>query len=126
MNKVETLGSVIDGLSARGGRPALVAFGEEGVETLSYRELAGRVRFLARGLRGVGVERGDHVAIVCGPRSTRSRRCVTSDAWLKGSAAGIHPLIEQSPSASKCRGSSASRIRERKGAIAACAASTGS
>jgi long-chain acyl-CoA synthetase len=61
-----TLGSVIDGLSAHGGRPALVAFGEEGVETLSYRELAGRVRILARGLRGVGVECGDHVAIVCG------------------------------------------------------------
>jgi hypothetical protein len=53
-----TLGCLIDGLSARGGRPALVAFGEEGVESLSYLELAGQVRLLARGLRGVGVERG--------------------------------------------------------------------
>ena len=75
-NKVETLGSVIDGLSAHGGRPALVAFGEEGVETLSYRELAGRVGFLARGLRGVGVKRGDHVAIVCGNRPEWIAACL--------------------------------------------------
>ena len=75
-NKVETLGSVIDGLSAPGGRPALVAFGEEGVETLSYRELAGWVRFLAHGLRGVGVERGDHVAIVCGNRPEWVAACL--------------------------------------------------
>src|SRR5918995_5897678 len=71
-----TLGSVIDGLSARGGTPALVAFGEEGVETLSYSELAGRVRHLARGLRGVGVERGDHVAIVCGNRPDWIAACL--------------------------------------------------
>jgi long-chain acyl-CoA synthetase len=71
-----TLGSVIDGLSARGGRPALVAFREEGAETLSYRELAGRVRLLAHGLRGVGVERGDHVAIVCGNRPEWVAACL--------------------------------------------------
>ncbi len=71
-----TLGSVIDGLTALGGRPALVAFGEEGVESWSYRELAGRVRFLARGLRGVGVERGDHVAIVCGNRPEWVAACL--------------------------------------------------
>src|SRR5215208_3864172 len=70
------LGSVIDGLTARGGRSALVAFGEEGVETLSYRELAGRVRLLARGLRGVGVERGDHVAIMCGNRPEWVAACL--------------------------------------------------
>jgi long-subunit acyl-CoA synthetase (AMP-forming) len=71
-----TLGSVIDGLSAHGGRPALVAFGEERVETLSYRELAGRVRILARGLRGVGVDRGDHVAIVCANRPEWIAACL--------------------------------------------------
>ena len=60
-----TLGSsVVDGLSARGERPALVAFGEEGVEIWSYGELADRVLHLARGLRGVGVDRGDHVALL--------------------------------------------------------------
>src|SRR5918995_2715455 len=73
---LETLGSVIDGLAAFGGRPAVVAFGEEGVETLSYRELAGRVRFLAHGLRGVGVEHGDHVAIVCGNRPEWVAACL--------------------------------------------------
>src|SRR5918993_1252466 len=73
---LETLGSMVDGLAAFGGRPALVAFGEEGVETLSYRELAGRVRFLAHGLRGVGVEHGDHVAIVCGNRPEWVAACL--------------------------------------------------
>ena len=71
-----TFGSVIDEFSARGGRPALMAFGEEGVESWSYRELAGRVRHLARGLRGVGVERGDHVAIVCGNRPEWIAACL--------------------------------------------------
>jgi long-chain acyl-CoA synthetase len=73
---METLGTVIDGLFTFGGRPALVAFGEEGVETWTYRKLAGRVRFLARGLRGVGVERGDHVAIVCGNRPEWVAACL--------------------------------------------------
>ena len=71
-----TLGAVIDGLPARGERPAILAFGEEGVESWSYRELAGRVRLLARGLRGVGVERGDHVAIVCGNRPEWVAACL--------------------------------------------------
>jgi long-chain acyl-CoA synthetase len=61
-----TLRSVIGGLSAFGGRPAVVAFGEGGMETWSYGELGGRVGRLAVGLRGVGVGRGDHVAILCG------------------------------------------------------------
>ncbi len=74
--RLETLGTVIDGLSRLGGGPALVALGEEGVETLSYRELAGRVQHLARGLRGVGVERGDHVAIVCGNRPEWVAACL--------------------------------------------------
>ena len=76
MGGLETLGSVIEGLSAGGGRPALVAFGEQGVEIWSYRELAERVRFLARGLRGVGVERGDHVAILCGNRPEWVAACL--------------------------------------------------
>ena len=63
---VRTLRSVVEGLSARGGRPALVALGEEGVEILSYGELAGRVLGLARGLHAAGVARGDHVALFGG------------------------------------------------------------
>jgi long-chain acyl-CoA synthetase len=61
-----TLRSVIDGFSTFGGRPALVALGDGGVEKWTYGELGGRVGYLARGLRGVGVGRGDHVAILCG------------------------------------------------------------
>ena len=71
-----TLGSVIDGLSAFGGRPALVAFGEEGMEIWSYAELAARVGRLVRGLRGVGVERGDHVAILCANRPEWIAACL--------------------------------------------------
>src|SRR5918911_1032954 len=61
-----TLRSVVDGLSVRGRRPALVALGEEGVEIWSYGQLAGWVLGLARGLRGAGVECGDPVALLGG------------------------------------------------------------
>jgi long-chain acyl-CoA synthetase len=70
------LRTLIEGLFTFGERPALVAFGEEGVETWSYREVAGRVRSLAHGLRGVGVGRGDHVAIVCGNRPEWVTACL--------------------------------------------------
>ena len=60
---VGTLRSVVDGLSARGGRPALVTLGEEGVEIWSHAELAGWVLGLAHGLREAGVECGDPVAL---------------------------------------------------------------
>src|SRR5215210_4112955 len=65
---LRTLRSVVDGFSARGERPALVAPGEEGMEIWSFGELAGQVRRLARGLRGVGVEGGDHVALLAANR----------------------------------------------------------
>src|SRR5918997_2689389 len=61
--EVRTLGSVVDGLSAQGGRPALVEFGTEGAEVWSYSELASEVRRLAGGLLLAGVERGDPVAL---------------------------------------------------------------
>src|SRR5918994_6801466 len=59
-----TLRSVVDGLLAHGGKPALVAVRDEGVEIWTYGELAGRVLGLGRGLRGAGVNRGDHVALL--------------------------------------------------------------
>src|ERR671910_915470 len=59
-----SLRSVVDGLWAHGGRPALVVVGEEGVEIWTYGELAGRVLGLGRGLRGAGVNRGDPVALL--------------------------------------------------------------
>ena len=56
--ELDTLRSVVDGLWAHGGRPALVAVGDEGVEIWTYGQLAWRVLGLGRGLRGAGVERG--------------------------------------------------------------------
>jgi long-chain acyl-CoA synthetase len=61
--EVRTLRTVVDGLSAQDGRPALVEFGPEGAEVWSYGELAGKVRRLAGGLVGAGVERGEPVAL---------------------------------------------------------------
>ena len=66
--EVRTLRSVVAGLSAQGGRPALVEFGSEGAEIWSYGELAGRVRRLAGGLLVAGVERGDPVALFAANR----------------------------------------------------------
>src|SRR5215210_4552090 len=66
--EVRTLRSVVDGLSAQGGRPALVEFGTEGAEVWSYGELADRVRRLAGGLLGAGVKRGDPVALFAANR----------------------------------------------------------
>src|SRR5215213_6941758 len=66
--ELRTMRSVIDGLSARGEEPALMAAGEEGMEIWSYSELAGQVRRLAGGLREVGVESGDHVALLAANR----------------------------------------------------------
>ena len=74
--KTGTLRAMIDGLSAWDRRPAIVAFGEQGVKTWSYGEFGGRVWRLARGLRGVGVGRGDHVAILCANRPEWISACL--------------------------------------------------
>src|SRR5829696_7030197 len=66
--EVRTLRTVVDGLSAQDGRPALVEFGTEGTEVWSYGELAGKVRRLAGGLVGAGVERGEPVALFAANR----------------------------------------------------------
>ena len=71
-----TLRSVVDGLWAHGGRPALVAVGDEGVEIWTYGELAWRVLGLGRGLRVAGVERGDHVALLAANRREWVAACL--------------------------------------------------
>src|SRR5688500_7044883 len=95
------LRSVVGGRWAHGGRPALVAVGEEGVEIWTYGELAGRVLGLGRGLRGAGVERGDHVALLAANSKEWVAAClavisagavvVPSDAQL-GDEALLHVL----------------------------------
>jgi long-subunit acyl-CoA synthetase (AMP-forming) len=56
----------------------VVAFGEGGEESWSYRELAARVRRLALGLRGVEVERGNHVAILRANRPEWIAACLAA------------------------------------------------
>ena len=88
---MRTLGSVVDGLSARGGRPALVALDEEGKEIWTYEELAGRVLGLARGLRGAGVENGDYVALLGGD----SKEWVAASLAVISAGAVVVPLDAQ-------------------------------
>ncbi|HET6658855.1 MAG TPA: AMP-binding protein [Rubrobacter sp.] len=86
-----TLRSVVDGLWAHGGRPALVAVGDEGVEIWTYGELAWRVLGLGRGLRGAGVERGDYVALL----AANSREWVLACLAVISAGAVVVPLDVQ-------------------------------
>jgi long-chain acyl-CoA synthetase len=86
-----TLRSVVDGLWAHGERPALVAVREEGVEIWTYGELAGLVFDLGRGLRGVGVERGDSVALL----AANSKDWVAACLAVISAGAVVVPLDAQ-------------------------------
>jgi long-chain acyl-CoA synthetase len=86
-----TLRSVVDGLGAHSRRPAIVAVGEKGVELWTYGELAGLVRRLAGGLRGAGVGRGDHVALL----ATNSREWVAACLAVVSAGAVVVPLDAQ-------------------------------
>ena len=90
-SELRTLRSVVDGLSARGGCPALVTLGEEGVKVLSYGELAGWVFGLARGLREAGVECGDPVALFGGD----SKEWVAACLAVISAGAVVVPLDAQ-------------------------------
>src|SRR5918993_2209923 len=85
------LRTVVDGLGAHGGRPALVMVGEEGVEVWTYGELVGWVRRLARGLRGAGVDRGDRVALL----AANSREWVAACLAVISAGAVVVPLDAQ-------------------------------
>ncbi|HEX6711292.1 MAG TPA: AMP-binding protein [Rubrobacter sp.] len=71
-----TLGSLVDAPSWHGGRTAVLALREEGVECWSYVELSDSVRRLARGLCRTGVGRGDHVVIFAGNRPEWVAACL--------------------------------------------------
>jgi long-chain acyl-CoA synthetase len=88
---LRTLRSVVEGLLAHGGRPALVTVGEEGVETWTYGELAGCVRRLADGLHGAGVGRGDRVALL----ATNSKEWVAACLAVISAGAVVVPLDAQ-------------------------------
>jgi long-chain acyl-CoA synthetase len=76
MENLQTLQPVLDGLSEHGDRPALLALLKEGSVRRSYAELADQVRWLARGLAGAGVGRGDHVALLAGNRPEWVAACL--------------------------------------------------
>jgi long-chain acyl-CoA synthetase len=63
MSSLVTLHDLLDGLSAFGERPALIAFTGEGRQEWSYGQLARTVREVAQGLAAVGIEPGDAVAL---------------------------------------------------------------
>ncbi len=50
--------------AARGDRPMLWSAGANGWQSLSWRQMADRVSALSRGLRGLGLEAGDRVALI--------------------------------------------------------------
>ena len=85
------LRTVVDGLGAHGGRPALVMVGEEGVEVWTYGELVGWVRRLADGLHGAGVGRGDRVALL----AANSREWVAACLAVISAGAVVVPLDAQ-------------------------------
>lgn len=58
-----TIGGLLNELTARGGHPAVIAFGEDGVVTWGSEALAEKALSLARGLRKNGVDRGKAVAL---------------------------------------------------------------
>ena len=68
MEGAETLGDLIEAAAIRGDRPAIIAFRPDGKQTVSFHELAGRIRNLASNLLRQGLRRDEPVLLV-GPNS---------------------------------------------------------
>jgi long-chain acyl-CoA synthetase len=64
-----TLGRMVLSASERGEDVALRRPVGDGFESITYRELGERAREIARGLIGLGIERGDVVSILCSTRA---------------------------------------------------------
>src|ERR1035437_3299043 len=64
-----TLGRMVLSASERGEDVALRRPVADGFESITYRELGERAREIARGLIGLGIERGDVVSILCSTRA---------------------------------------------------------
>ena len=58
-----TIGGLLNELTARGGHPAVISFGEDGVVTWGSEALAEKALSLARGLRENGIDKGSAVAL---------------------------------------------------------------
>ncbi len=75
-----TLQDVIESLKARKKHEAIIAFQREDVERISYEELALRIEHMAAGFIGIGVTKGDRIALLA-PNQTD---------WVVAAFAGIH------------------------------------
>src|SRR5215212_10000433 len=91
MSEPRTLRSLVDTLSERGVRLAMLALHKEDVERWSYTELADHARRLASGLVRTGVGRGDHVALLAGNRVEWIVACLA----VIGAGAVVVPLDVQ-------------------------------
>ncbi len=91
MSELRTLGSLVDTLSERGDRPAMLALHKEDAERWTYAGLSGHVRRLASGLVEAGVHRGDHVALLAGNRVEWIVACLA----VIGAGAVVVPLDAQ-------------------------------
>ncbi|MFP4348767.1 MAG: AMP-binding protein, partial [Desulfococcaceae bacterium] len=67
MDRLKTLGELIEGLSERGATTVWMQFTADGVREFSYEELAGQSRRLANGLIDLGVSSGQPVALLAEP-----------------------------------------------------------
>ena len=68
MSDLTTLAGMADGLIGRGAAAAVTAFGDDGVESITYAELATTTGRLATGLLRAGLRR-DEAVLLCAPNS---------------------------------------------------------
>lgn len=59
-----TLLDLIESLNGRGGREAIVVFQRESIDRIRYDDLARRISHMASGLLGLGVTKGDRIAVL--------------------------------------------------------------
>ncbi|MFZ5931281.1 MAG: AMP-binding protein [Pseudomonadota bacterium] len=68
MKGAETLCDLVEAAAIRGERPAIIAFRPDGKQTVSFHELASRIRRLASNLSRQSLQRGEPVLLI-GPNS---------------------------------------------------------
>lgn len=90
---LKTLADLIGSLDARGKRPAIISFQREGIDRIQYAELASRIDHLASGLAGIGVAKGDRVAVLA---PNRPNWIVAALAAIRTGAAVV-PIDVQLP-----------------------------
>jgi long-chain acyl-CoA synthetase len=90
---VRTCLNIVESLSGRGDRTAVVAFGAGDPQTLSYRQLAERIAGLSQALREAGVAPDDH-AVLFAPNS---QEWIISYFAVIAAGGVIVPVDDQTP-----------------------------